>query len=171
MATQTTHVDARNAQRPIVPLALDPGETTGYAWAEIQSRKVVHIGAGQGGFSETELWGLLSGVSPAAIIAESFEFRQRARTGLVLQSRNLLGVSRLWADLHDVPYSEQSASQGKAFFTDEKLRAVQAYWTGLEHARDATRHLLFWLTFGKGSQYLDEPYYKGLNQRFHAERQ
>lgn len=143
-------------------LAIDPGVTTGYAWAAITERKVESIGAGEGDYTEAELWGLLSSVSPAAIVAESFEFRQRARDGLVLQSRNLLGVCILWTTLRNVPYFEQSASKGKGFFTDEKLRSVQAYWKGLGHARDATRHLLYWITFGAGSRLLDEPFYKGL---------
>lgn len=145
----------------ITILALDPGETTGYAWATIEEQKVTEINAGQGEYSEYDLYLMLSAISPTAIIAESFEFRQRARTGLVLMSRNLLGVSRLWAELHGVFYSEQSASQGKSFFTDDKLRAMEAYKVGLQHARDATRHLFFWLAFGRGSKLLAEPFYKG----------
>jgi len=142
-------------------IALDPGGTTGYAWAEINDGKVTDFGGGQGQLTEGSLHAMLSAICPSAIVAESFEFRQRQRDGLVLVSRNLLGVSRLWAELRDVPHTEQSAAQGKAFFTDQKLRAVGAYTRGSPHKNDATRHLLYWLTFSKGARLLEKPYYKG----------
>jgi len=146
-----------------IVLALDPGVTTGFAWAKITDGKVEAIGGGQAELTETGLYGLLSSISPAAVVIESFEFRQRARDGLELYSRNLLGVCKLWTDLRDVPYFEQSASKGKSFFTDEKLRALGAYTSGQPHKRDATRHLFEWLTFRQGSKLLEEPFYKGKN--------
>jgi hypothetical protein len=41
------------------------------------------------------------------------------------------------------------AQQAKAFWTDEKLKLVGLYEPGMKHARDALRHLLYLICFGK----------------------
>lgn len=144
----------------MVILALDPGETTGYAWGTIKEGKFIYEGAGEGEYDEQALWGMLCSISPETVVAEGFEFRQRVREGLVLYSRNLLGVSQLWTAIRDRNYVEQSAAQGKSFFTDDKLRGVRAYQKGLRHSRDATRHLFWWAFFGEGQKLVNENWHQ-----------
>lgn len=129
-------------------LALDPGVTTGYAYCEVEDGRIAtDIILGQSILSPAGLFGLLESVNPTFLIAESFEYRQEQRDGLVLTSRNLLGVCELWAELRNTQYRSQSASTGKAFFRDSKLREIKKYQRGKRHARDAQRHLLTFLCF------------------------
>lgn len=138
-------------------LSLDPGVTTGYAYGEVNDGVFRYVGAGQHKLSVDGLWRLLEGVSPLYILAESFEFRQQQRDGLVLYSRNLLGVSELWCKLHDAYFYEQSASVGKGYYSDDQLRNAGVYLRGRPHANDAIRHLLHWTTFRRGSEWLARP--------------
>lgn len=133
-------------------LAIDPGETTGIARATIDGRRLVSIDSSQSRLSPVQLWCMLAAVSPLHLVAEQFDYRNDSRPGLVLYSRNLLGVCEVWTALHNCSFSQQSASQGFAFWSDAKLRKAGCYNVGKEHARDATRHLLTWLTFHRGSR-------------------
>ena len=135
----------------LVVLALDPGETTGLAKAVIEDDRLVHVEGAQGVISPVQLYGLLDSVRPDYLVAEGFEYRNDSRPGLVLYSRNLLGVCEMWSELRNTCFRSQSAAKGKAFFRDEKLRQLGYYESGKPHARDATRHLLTFLEFGLGS--------------------
>lgn len=135
---------------PVLVLALDPGETSGYAYGVVEDGRFEFRRAGQGEYSEAELWFLLESISPLYLIAEGFDFRQKARDGLVLYSRNLLGVCELWAEICDREYIEQSAAKGLSFFTDAKLSKMGCDSKGLPHARDATRHLMNYMFFRAG---------------------
>jgi hypothetical protein len=132
----------------MIVLALDPGGTTGYTICEVLDGEISKIESGQAKLSEADLWSMLESIKPSYVVAEAFEYRQDQRDGLVLTSRNLLGVSALWAELRDAHYRTQSAAQGKAFFSNSKLRSLEMYIPGKEHARDSLRHLLTFLAFG-----------------------
>jgi len=110
--------------------------------------------SGQDTYDEAGLFGLLDATSPSVVVAESFDYRAGEEGGLVLVSRNLLGVSKLWCTLHHVDYHEQSPSEGKAYFTNDALRALGLYDRGKPHTRDAMRHLLRFLTHGAGAKHL-----------------
>src|SRR5438477_6797273 len=93
-------------------LCIDPGRTTGYAWGTIDVDEVFRYrGAGQSKLRTVDLYGMLESLSPAYLIAESFESRVGI-AGVELVSRNLLGVCSLWAETRDTRYSQQSASEG-----------------------------------------------------------
>lgn len=129
-------------------LAIDPGETTGYAYGFREGSSFAFCFAGQERWNELALFGVLQSLNPSTLIAESFEFRRKGRDNLVLFSRNLLGVSSLWGGLHDgANLYSQSASEGKGFYTDRRLKKEGYYTVGKEHARDATRHLLYYVRF------------------------
>ena len=134
-----------------VILALDPGQRTGVALARLVNEQLVSFQCGEGDFSTLQLFGLLESICPSYLVAEQFDYRNKSRPGLVLYSRNLLGVSEMWAELRDSCYRTQSAARGKSFFTDAKLRQLGLYEPGKPHARDALRHLLAFLEFGLGS--------------------
>jgi hypothetical protein len=149
----------------MLALALDPGITTGYAVGEIWGHdpdtnddvdsqgRFRFLYADEAKLSEAGLWYLLCSISPAFLIAESFEFRQNTRDNVELFSRNLLGVSRLWTELAHSDFRSQSPSEGKGFYTDKKLRQLGYYSRGKVHARDATRHLLYFMAFKGGSRF------------------
>ena len=136
-------------------LCLDPGGTTGYAYGEIADDVFRYRGAGQSRLRGAGLWGMLESVSPAFLIAESFESRQGI-VGVELVSRNLLGVCQLWAEVRDTNYSEQSPGEGKGFYADAKLQKMGVWIPGNVHANDASRHLLHWATFKEGSRWLGD---------------
>lgn len=144
-------------------LAIDPGVTTGIAFAEIRSRdekiSEAHVWLEEHRFSLLQLWQVLMDIGPSHIICESFEFRQRARTNLVLESRDAIGVIRLFVEMYEKTAPShpklhmQTAAYGKGYFSDQVLKKIGLYDPGKHHARDAERHLLHWLTFGYGFQF------------------
>jgi len=93
-----------------------------------------------------------------AIVYEDFQFRQGVRTGLDLTPAKLIGVIEIFEDT-GMLYKQQPSIQGKkAFFNDERLKTLNAYWPhGKGHARSATKHLLYWLKFGAGALYVQDP--------------
>jgi hypothetical protein len=134
-----------------VVLAIDPGETTGLAKAVLDEQRLVSVTGSEGVISPMQMFGLLDSISPDYLVAEGFEYRNDSRPGLVLYSRNLLGVCEMWAELRNACFRTQSAAKGKGFYGNEKLRKLGYYESSSPHARDAIRHLLTFLTFGLGS--------------------
>ena len=122
-------------------LALDPGQTTGIAWRS------------EGGRLEATQW---PGES-IVVILDGFDARPEGITELVVEdfiSRpggprvNLsapvtIGRIVAWADARGVPVVFQSPSSAKRVVTKDRLRAAGGWKRGEEHARDATRHLLY----------------------------
>ena len=60
----------------------------------------------------------------------------------------------MWAEIRHRHYRTQSASTGKAYYSNDKLKQHGVYVKGTAHARDATRHLLHYITFGEGNQWM-----------------
>lgn len=136
----------------MIIIAFDPGVTTGYAWASVRDTWEFG-GSGQHKFNRIELWGLLLSLEPKYVVAEAFEYRRHSRAGLVLESRNVLGVLELWCELNGKKFSTQSASEGKGYFTNARLKAEDVYQPNWPHANDAARHLLHFFTFKEGSKW------------------
>jgi hypothetical protein len=135
-------------------IAIDPGVTTGIAYGlHIDGLLTVH--AEQSKFTHAQLFDLLYDKSPNIIVCESFEFRQKARSGLVLYSCELIGVIKLYVDTVPIPVElvMQTASKGKGYYSDHLLNKNGVYVRGVPHGMDALRHLLHWYTFGSGYKY------------------
>lgn len=142
-------------------LSIDPGVTTGYTLATKDNGKFF-IACNQQQFTHTEFWMFLrkTGIyGTMHTVCEDFEFRQgKQKDGLNLYPVELIGVLRLFCNSDQwYPLWMQKAAQGKGYFDDNKLKKMKVYQKGLEHGRDATRHLLHWFTFGAGYQFNDEP--------------
>lgn len=135
-----------------VIVSLDPGRTTGHAVGTIDDG-LMTVRCGQDRFDHIQLYQQLILLDPTMIIAEEFEFRNRARKGLDLYPRELLGVLELYCQQYKKPLFRQKAMEGKAYYTDEKLKRDSLYIKGKPHAMDAVRHLLQWYTFGFGYQF------------------
>ena len=160
-------------------IALDPGGTTGWAmWQDTKfpgtfegrDEKVwEHFTCGQIGPEEhhEELYELLERMQTHKfiVICESFEFRQsdNHREGTVLISREYIGVAKLFTKRRgglnlQVHYVSQSPSQAKGFVSDEKLKAMGLYVPGQRHARDALKHLVYYLVNKKHMHQLIKPW-------------
>jgi hypothetical protein len=140
-------------------LSLDPGVTTGYCLAKLNGRKL-SIDVGQADWTLAQMFQRVREVAitrNSHIIYETFEYRNAARMGLNLTPVKMIGVIEVFKEWYEplCGFWPQSAAQGKGFYSDEKLKELGVYVKGKKHGRDATRHLLQWLTFGAGSQYVN----------------
>lgn len=137
-------------------IALDPGVTTGYATGLISPEGKMLVVGGQERWNHVGLYQFLVINEPNVIISERFEFRKKAREGLELFSRELIGVANLYAQLHMPPPHElvmQMPSVIGGFFSDAQLKKDNLWKEGRGHNMDALRHLLHWYQFGSGFQY------------------
>ena len=162
-------------------LALDPGVTTGYCFGTYADRKLYLI-PGQRKFSLGELYKLLNRVSfiPGThTIYEDFAYRNASRSGLDLTPVKMIAIIELWDEYKNrrSMFYKQTAADGKAFYSDAKLKEMELYVKGLKHGMDATRHLLHWATFKAGSAIIDMQndiveldLQRWTLQAFHAER-
>jgi hypothetical protein len=147
-------------------VALDPGGTTG--WATFNCDKIENPldgvteyvdwswGRGQLDWNDHHndldvLLGTLQ-VQDYTVVCEGFEYRNRARAGLVLVSRDYIGVAKRFCQERKVPYVEQTAAQAKGFVADRHIRKLGLWYSGNKHAMDATRHLLYYLIHTEGGE-------------------
>jgi hypothetical protein len=130
-------------------LALDPGGTTG--WALVQQdefAELYNVGQIGPGDHHKVLWNMISKLNAQHVdfrlVCESFEFRQgKQRAGIVLVSKEYIGICKLFGQCFpETPVVFQTASQAKAFVTDEKIKALDLWSPGNKHAMDAMRHLI-----------------------------
>jgi hypothetical protein len=104
----------------------------------------------------------LEELQPDVIVYERFDYRNRARKGLELISRELIGVAELYTQQHpQVILHKQTASSVMSYYNDNRLRLDLVYKPGKEHANDAVRHLLYWFTFGPGYKYNEHGFKAG----------
>lgn len=127
-------------------LALDPGTTTGYCVYEQGSFVFGQIGPEM---HHKPLWALMKGTEPTTIICEDFTFRPNPnRRKVVLDSKEYIGVVKLYGSAYDVPVKMQMASQAKGFWgEDNRIRKLGLWQPGQRHAMDALRHMLYYLSF------------------------
>jgi hypothetical protein len=152
-------------------VALDPGGTTGIAmlteyphndgtftsdWHFEQIGPQKH---------HLTLYTLLHAWAEAAdefhLVTESFEYRQNDKTNIVLVSKEYIGIAELvYQELRAendmrtsrnevlenvLRFAQQTASQAKGFVSDIQLKRLGLYLPGKQHARDATRHLIYYM--------------------------
>jgi hypothetical protein len=154
----------------IKAIALDPGVTTGFAIGEITHTEedlldgspigLMWVQTAQAKLSHKELMDYLVALRPHHIICESFEYRNQARTGLVLKSKELIGIVELYAQMQagkcELKMQPPGHVIGKdAYFTDDRLKRSGIYRKGQIHANEAVKHLLYWFQFGAGFRYYE----------------
>lgn len=121
-------------------IAFDPGQTTGIAWRTIEGHLHSTQWPGESivvildGF-HTDTWRI------DEIVVENF--RSRPGPAINLSASETIGRIYAWADAVGVPVIRQDASPVKRVVTKDRLRAAGGWKRGEEHARDATRHLLY----------------------------
>lgn len=133
-------------------VSIDPGGTTGYAIGEdFPEIFRVQIAYGQKKMNSDELYEFIEDLNPSHLICENFTYRNKPRTGLDLTAPKLIGVVELYATRQTgVTLYMQPPGLGWDYFTDKRIKDMRLYQKGLQHGRDALRHMLYWITFGKG---------------------
>lgn len=131
-------------------VALDPGGTTGYA-IRYENGKI-DVDQYQTNHPEglLELYEVIKYEWPNVIVMERFQFRYGGgRAKVVLTPVEVIGVVKLLvAELNrnEVPIKlfEQTPSQGKGLWTDDKIQRLNLWTPNKRHAMDAMRHLLYY---------------------------
>lgn len=149
-------------------LALDPGKTTGFCYGLV-SNETLYVAPGEeelslGGmvdvlkeFIEGGASGKLGGTH---IVYEDFTHRQGA-TGVNYSPVKLQGIIELYKELYEPLYAffhkQNPSVQAKGnYYSDSRLKELGVYYGhGKGHARSATKHMLHWLNFGSGGQYVN----------------
>jgi len=132
-------------------LSLDPGGTTGYCHGVYDGDKLV-LTPGQQKFNESELFKFMHEhwQKNFYLIYEKFHYRNRARPGLDLTPTRLIGVIELFCQTEGIKYFAQMPSEAMGYWTDDQLKRFGVYVPGLQHGRDAMRHMLQWWQFKYG---------------------
>ena len=145
---------------PLVPqyegtiIALDPGETTGYAI-------FVHGLLKEAGQLKTKtipvsvpllqkFFDRIATVYPTTkiIVYENYKvygWKTEDHSWSNLHTSQLLGTIQTLSSIRNVPNFTQMAQVAKAFCTDQKLKEWGYYRKGEKHARDAIRHGCYYL--------------------------
>lgn len=138
-------------------IAIDPGITTGYALGVIDKHAgKMEVATGQRKMDVTRYYEWLGNIEPDVVICERFEYRNSPRAGLELFSRELIGITTLWAGQHitlDMLFMQMPGSVINGYFDRKKLIELNLWKPGHLHANEACMHLMHWYTFGAGYRY------------------
>jgi len=134
-------------------LALDPGKTIGFAWFELSENKIINVYADQM-FWINFLYDFaeISEKKDFELLMENYTIRSNtiaANLNKELLTAKVIGIIEWYCRFNDIDYQFQPAGIGNAFFTKERLKDMDLWVVGKNHARDATRHGLWHLTFGR----------------------
>ncbi len=140
---------------PKTLVALDPGETTGWAsfnYGTLEKQGELKIET----FPDTRIdginiWNFLDTWNPDVVVIEGYRiYAQKAavHTWSALYTPKLIGYIEGICQFRGFPYYIQMAST-KQFCSDSKLKSWGYYSEKSRHSRDAVRHGCYWLLFGK----------------------
>jgi len=134
-------------------LAIDPGETIG--WAYFEKEKLVTWGkeATKAEFGNAVNWvvDIFAEYMPEALVMEDYriyKWKTEQHAWSDVYTLRVIGALEFWCHRNNVPYDKQTAQIAKQFCTDDKLKAWAPGVTGA-HSKDAVRHGLYWLLFHK----------------------
>ena len=121
-------------------IAIDPGSTTGFAIMSNHKFRAYQINLTDYPHPHEVLYDHLCEIKPTSIIYEAFLHRQ-GHSGVVYTGVEFIGVVCLWGQQNQVTTHKINPSDGKAFWTDVKLKALDMYVKGIPHGMDALRVL------------------------------
>jgi hypothetical protein len=127
------------------PLEL-PGQSFAKGWQRFE------LGPGE---HHADLWALLT--MEQEIVYETFDYQRRDvehGVSLELISREYIGIIKLHKQMAppETPVNLYPQKPSlRTFWTDDKLREL-GLWVSSEHERDATRHLLYYISFTLGER-------------------
>lgn len=133
-------------------LALDPGETMG--WALFEGCKLTaydQVKLKDDPFTPTIA--LFDKWQPTHVVAEDYKiygWKAEKHSWSELFTPKLIGAVELLCAQRQLPLKKQMAQLAKGFCKDEKLTMWGIFPTKQRHARDAIRHGAYYLIFDKG---------------------
>lgn len=147
---------SKNPFRGIM-LSLDPGHTTGYAiWETADGPKVIKSGQMKtwhhDDLDHNDFWDLITDYQPDVVVMESYQvydWKKDEHSWSQVPTVQVIGCIKTICQQRDIPYYSQTAQVAKQFVTDDKLEKWGMWKVGERHARDAIRHGVYWLLFGK----------------------
>jgi hypothetical protein len=131
--------------------AIDPGKTTGWAFAQVENGEVTALTYGEDDFdaicARLDYWLQSYQTYDTRVVAEKYTIT--ARTAQLSQqswSLEVIGVARYLAKKHGDLQLIIQPTNVKKFATDKRLKAL-GWWHkgGGGHANDALRHLMGYL--------------------------
>ncbi|PWA11086.1 hypothetical protein DCC39_10330 [Pueribacillus theae] len=130
-------------------VAIDPGKSNGFAFFEGEE---LHLSGVFMNIPEAieRMFYLIDYYSPDELVIESFRlypWKAKQQFWSDFETPEIIGVLKHWAWNRELPVIMQPASN-KQPFPDERLRKMNVYVTN-GHARDAIRHGLYRVRFGK----------------------
>lgn len=147
-------------------LCLDPGETTGYTVFEGKGANTpILLEAGQIATKTVELgYANLSEafirIKPDHVVFENYlvySWKAQEHSFQELVTPQIISVIKVLCTMQRIKYDTQMAGQAKGFVDDDKLRFWGFWHKGKRHARDATRHGIYWLLFTHFSREIVTP--------------
>jgi hypothetical protein len=145
----------RRWQVPSRLLALDPGETTGWAlFVEGELKDAGQIVARHN--PAQALVELFNKTNPTDVVAEDYKvysWKIRDHSWSNLFTPKLIGALQMLCAQRRIPLTMQMAQSAKGFCTNDKLYMWGLHKHGKRHADDAIRHAVYFLLFGKGTKH------------------
>lgn len=126
-------------------LAVDPGETTG--WALFVDGRFVKWGQLDTASNLQRASKLILATRPDRVVIERFAlygWKRKQQTGSTFPTVEAIGVLKATAQGKSIPVTLQSAAQAKRLITDKRLKDLRLWLPGQRHARDAMRHALYY---------------------------
>lgn len=149
MLLEKTHKNNPNWKPPVRLLAIDPGETTG--WAIYDEGALTHLGhLNCKEHAYTEIRRLLEDRLPTQIVCEDYRVyanKTDAHTWSELFTPKLIGGICMWADTYCTPIHFQMAATVKPFCSPIRLREWGFWKESHRHAMDAVKHGAYFLLF------------------------
>ncbi len=143
-------------------LALDPGETTGYAVFEVdvltdipKMLKYGELTCNPFKQGIDKLTAIIANTGPDFIVLEDYRvysWKTKDHSWSQLHTPRLIGTIETLCHQQKIPFRKQMAQHAKGFCTNEKLKDWDFYVKGKVHARDAIRHGLYYMLFNVGKK-------------------
>jgi len=133
--------------------AFDPGVTTGFCFLSPVGPKPPPTSFVRAQFQVELVWRTLDVYKPDAVVYEGFYWRQ-SKTKVDFTGVEVIGIIKEWGRQRDIDCYAQTPAEGKHYFDDQRLKERDMYVKRMPHANDATRHMLYFLEFGRGKNYV-----------------
>jgi hypothetical protein len=131
-------------------MAIDPGKANGWAVFTDKSKPEK-----SGTLDPSGLYGLLESEEITHLVYESYRLYATHANQMIgddFIAPQVIGVIKYLCEKRGIPYWEQPATL-KAYYNDNRLKKLGLY-VPVDHRRDAIRHGLYFLNFGKGQKLL-----------------
>lgn len=137
--------------------AFDPGETTGWCHLSVHEGEVGVFNCGQANHVQVGNMLYDNPALKAALSRQELEvvfvaeiFVINSKISQSPWSLETIGLIRYFANHYHVPLHMQTVSAAKNLIKDKVLRKAGLYQPGQQHANDAIRHALYYLTAKRG---------------------